>query len=100
MVLKKSSLEKNIYLDTIYAIYLDAPLAARPHDNGAAILVRATLHKSHIGTEENIPNSAAVWGPTDRRTLIKTDLGELCFTGKCEQLFLDVFWSFLTLFWL
>ncbi len=77
--------------------YLDASLAARPHVNGAAILVRATLHNSHIGTEENIPDSSAAWGSTDRHTSIKTDLGVLSFTGKTEQLFLDVFWSFLAL---
>ncbi len=77
--------------------YLDASLAARPHVNGAAILVRATLHNSHIGTEENIPDSSAVWGSTDRHTSIKTYLGVLSFTGKTEQLFLDVFWSFLAL---
>ncbi len=77
--------------------YLDTSLAARPHVNGAAILVRATLHKSHIGTDENIPDSSAAWGSTDRHTSIKTDLGVLSFTGKTEQLFLDVFWSFLAL---
>ncbi len=65
--------------------------------NGAAILVRATLHNSHIGTEENIPDSSASWASSNRRTSIKTDLGVLSFTGKTEQLFLDVFWSFLTL---
>ncbi len=79
--------------------YLDASLAARPHVNGAAILERATLHNSHIGTEENIPDSSASWASTNRRTSIKTDLGVLSFTGKTEQLFLDVFWSFLTLCW-
>ncbi len=42
--------------------HLDASLAARPHVNGAAILVRATLHNSHIGTDENIPDSSAAWG--------------------------------------
>ncbi len=42
--------------------YLDASLAARPHVNGAAILVRATLHISHIGTEENIPGSICFSG--------------------------------------
>ncbi len=77
--------------------YLDASLAARPHVNGAAILVRATLHNSHIGTEENIPDSSAAWESTNRCTIIKTDLGVLSFTGKTEQLFLDVFWSFLAL---
>ncbi len=77
--------------------YLDASLAARPHVNGAAILVRATLHNSHIGTEENIPDSSAVWASTNHRTIIKTDLGVLSFTGKTEQLFLGVFWSFLAL---
>ncbi len=66
----------------------------RPRVNVAAILVRATLRKSYIGTEENIPDSARVWGSTDRRTFIKTDLGVLSFTCKNEQLFLDVFWSY------
>ncbi len=47
--------------------YLDASLAARPHVNGAAILERATLHKSHIGTDENIPDSSAAWASTNRQ---------------------------------
>ncbi len=59
--------------------YLDASLAARPHVNGAAILVRATLHNSHIRTEENIPDSSAAWASTNRRTIIKTDLRVLSF---------------------
>ncbi len=77
--------------------YLDASLAARPHVNGAAILVRATLHNSHIGKDENIPDSSAACASTNRRTIIKTDLRVLSFTGKTEQLFLDVCWLFLTL---
>ncbi len=74
--------------------YLDASLATRPHINVAATLVRATLHKSRIGTEENIPDSSAAWGSTDRRTLIKTDIGVLSFTGKTGQLFLGFFGHF------
>ncbi|XP_058608607.1 uncharacterized protein LOC131525237 [Onychostoma macrolepis] len=81
----EGQVQENPDPQNIHNKYLDASLAARPHVNGAAILVRATLQNSHTGTEENIPDSAAAWASTDRRTLITTDLGVLSFTANCKQ---------------